>query len=108
MAWHPAQALARLLGRDEFILVEPGADVIALFRLLEADLALVAGGGNAGTHHVETEREEIVRQMEYLAANMRFGGLGGQTVGLSEIGNVDPRPAAGLVAAEYRVTRFRH
>src|SRR6185437_1778261 len=52
----PPQPVARLLRGHEFVLVEPGADIVALGRPLAADLTGVARRSDAGAHDIEAAR----------------------------------------------------
>src|SRR3989304_4424834 len=60
----PAETLARLAGRAVCVLVEPHADVIALYRLRAPYLAFVTCGVHATAHDVETARPMFIDNMK--------------------------------------------
>src|SRR5690242_21905873 len=67
----PSEPFARLLRGDEFVLIEPHADVVAAQRDIEAKLALIACGIEAGAHDVDRTRPVLIAEMENLAAHCR-------------------------------------
>src|SRR3954467_7164701 len=85
----PAQALLRLFCRDEFVLVEPGADIVALLGTLEADLLAGARGRDAGTHHLGGGGTEIVGEMEDLTGDICSRPFRHQPIGFRKIRNMD-------------------
>src|SRR5579863_4015427 len=102
----PAEAVARLLRGHELVLVEPGADIVALRRSFAASLAGITGCGDASAHDVEDVRTQFVSDMKDLAGDGTVIGLGREPIGFGEIGNMDPRPATLQVAAEHDLVRF--
>src|SRR5690349_9084900 len=108
MARTPAEAVACFLRGHKLILVEPGADIVSLCRAFAADLAGVAPRRNAGAHDIEAARPQLVAEMEDLAGDDGVVGLGRQPIGFSEVGDMDPRPAAFLIAPEHDLARLCH
>src|SRR5687767_9246622 len=104
----PSQPFAGLLRRDELVLIEPGADVVALLRSLEADFILVTSGIGAGAHDIDAEWPAFVGKMKYLAFDGAVVGLDHKAIGFGQVRNMNPGPASLAVAAEDKIAFLRH
>ena len=99
----PSEPFASLPRRDELVLIEPGADVVALHRPLETNVTRVARRIETGAHDVETARPAFIGKMKDLAADNAFVCLDNKAVCFGQIGDMDPGPASFTIAAEDRV-----
>src|SRR5438477_6101004 len=108
MSRAPSKPVARLLRRDEFVLIEPGTNVVALGRPLEANLTLVTCCTDTGAHDIETERPALIAKMKNLTVDNAVVSLNCKAVRLGQIGDMDPGPSSITIAAENRVALFRH
>ena len=98
----PSEAVTGLLRRDELVLVEPGADVVALLGTLESDFALVARRVETGAHDVEAARPVLIGKMENFAVDDAVVCLDHQPIGFGQIGDVNPGPPLFAIAAKDR------
>src|SRR5712692_3754870 len=76
----PSESFARLLRRDELVLVKPGADVVALHRPLESNVTLVTRCIETGAHDVETARPAFIAEVKDLSFDDGFVRLDDKAV----------------------------
>src|SRR5579884_534055 len=107
MPRRPAEHTVCLIGRDEFVLIEPGADVVAFLGTFEPNIALKTRGGQTCAHDLDTLGAMGVGEMEDLPFNAFFR-FDRETIRFGKIVDVNPRPASFRISPKDGIPCGRH